>query len=78
MVETFHDCCFDASRKSGDTGLVDTDYGTHVMYYVGTDLPRWQAQTAQVLENEDYTEWETALTANTNIERHDFGMKFVG
>jgi parvulin-like peptidyl-prolyl isomerase len=78
MVETFNDWCFDASRKSGDTGLVDTDYGTHVMYYVGTDLPRWQAQTAQVLENEDYTEWETALTANTNIERHDFGMKFVG
>ncbi len=78
MVETFNDWCFDASRKPGDTGLVDTDYGTHVMYYVGTDLPRWQAQIAQVLENEDYTEWESAFTENNNVERHDFGMKFVG
>lgn len=77
MVETFNDWCFDASRKAGDTGVVDTSYGSHVMYYVGTNLPRWQAQVAENLEYEDYDEWETGLTANSNIERHDFGMKFI-
>ena len=35
MVEEFNDWCFDDSRKEGDTGLVKTQYGYHVMYYVG-------------------------------------------
>ena len=35
MVDTFNDWCFDASRKTGDTGIVKTTYGYHVMYFVG-------------------------------------------
>lgn len=34
MVPSFNDWCFDAGRKSGDTGLVKTDYGYHIMYFV--------------------------------------------
>ncbi len=43
MVQTFNDWCFDAARKSGDTGIVETDYGYHVMYYVKqTDTLQWK------------------------------------
>ena len=35
MVDTFNDWCFDASRQPGDTGIVKTTYGYHVMYFVG-------------------------------------------
>lgn len=35
MVANFNDWCFDESRKAGDTGIVETEYGYHVMYYVG-------------------------------------------
>ena len=35
MVATFNDWCFDESRKPGDTGIVETNYGYHVMYFVG-------------------------------------------
>ena len=28
----------DSSRKEGDHGIVKTDYGYHIMYYVGSDL----------------------------------------
>jgi hypothetical protein len=38
MVEPFEAWCFDESRQYGDTGLVKTTYGYHVMYYVGYDL----------------------------------------
>lgn len=41
MVAPFNDWCFDASRKTGDYGLVKTDYGYHVMYFVGTQ-PQWK------------------------------------
>lgn len=34
MVEPFENWCFDASRKPGDTGLVQTVCGYHIMYFV--------------------------------------------
>ena len=34
MVDTFDAWCFDESRKSGDTGIVETTYGYHIMYFV--------------------------------------------
>ncbi|MBO4914151.1 MAG: peptidylprolyl isomerase, partial [Oscillospiraceae bacterium] len=47
MVAPFEDWCFDASRQSGDTGIVKTDYGYHVMYFVGrSSYPYWQTIAA--------------------------------
>ena len=34
MVETFNDWSFDANRRPGDTGIVETQFGYHVMYFV--------------------------------------------
>jgi len=38
MVEEFENWCFDASRKTGDYGIVKTTYGYHIMYYVDSDF----------------------------------------
>ena len=35
MVAEFNDWCFDNGRKPGDTGIVQTQFGYHVMYFVG-------------------------------------------
>lgn len=40
MVETFNDWCFDPSRQVGDTGIVKTNYGYHVMFFSGS-RPQW-------------------------------------
>lgn len=37
MVKEFEDWCFDESRKPGDTGIVKTKFGYHIMYYVEGD-----------------------------------------
>ena len=43
MVEAFNDWCFDAARKPGDTDIVETEYGFHVMYFVEqTDSYQWK------------------------------------
>ena len=34
-VEPFYNWCVDATRKTGDTDVIETEYGYHVMYYVG-------------------------------------------
>ena len=36
MVQTFNDWCYDAARVPGDSGIVKTPYGFHLMYFVGT------------------------------------------
>lgn len=35
MVAEFNDWCFDETRQIGDTGIVKTSYGYHIMYFVG-------------------------------------------
>lgn len=39
MVKEFDEWIFDSSRKSGDTGLVKTQFGYHVMYFVDRNGP---------------------------------------
>ena len=48
MVEPFENWCFDESRQIGDTGLVQTTYGYHVMYFVGSE-DVWYATAKQEL-----------------------------
>ncbi|MBQ7875013.1 MAG: peptidylprolyl isomerase [Oscillospiraceae bacterium] len=35
MVAPFENWCFDETRKPGDTGIVETSFGYHIMYFVG-------------------------------------------
>jgi hypothetical protein len=37
MVEPFENWCFDESRQYGDYGIVKTNYGYHIMYFVSSD-----------------------------------------
>ena len=59
----FNDWCFDASRKPGDTGIVKTSYGYHVMYFVSqTDTYYYRTVAEQELRYEDYNDYITGLT----------------
>jgi len=78
MVTNFNDWCFAAGRKSGDTDVVETDYGYHVMYFVGENMPAWQALVSSTLQSEDYVAWEDGLTADAVITRGESGLKYVG
>jgi len=77
MVATFNDWCFDESRESGDTGIVESDYGYHIMYFVGENLPYWKTLVVNDLKSADYLAWEGSLSAESSIQQ-GFGMKFVG
>jgi len=49
MVEAFDSWCFDESRKPGDHGLVKTQYGYHIMYFVGSQDLWYVAAEADLL-----------------------------
>ncbi len=38
MVSEFEDWSFDEARTAGDTDIVETEYGYHIMYYIGAGL----------------------------------------
>ena len=78
MVTNFNDWCFDPARQSGDTGVVESDYGAHVMYFVGENLPRWASQVAYDLKTEDFNAWISELSGSYSAVSHNFAMKFVG
>lgn len=63
MVPTFNDWCFDESRKPGDTGLVESDYGVHVMYFSGQADPTWKKNIESMLAQQSYTDWYSEQAA---------------
>ena len=72
MVTAFNDWCFDASRQPGDTGLVETNYGVHVMYFSGSGDPVWKSSAHQALQSERMNAWydeqEALWTITVNEE----------
>ena len=72
MVEAFENWCFDESRKAGDTGIVETEYGYHVMYYVGDSEYNYRDyQIENTLRSNDTTEWYNALVEALTMTEGD-------
>ena len=80
MVEAFNDWCFDENRQVGDTGIVETQYGYHVMYFSGysEDFDTYgDYMVDSTLRSNAYTEWYTGKQADYPITEKGFGMLFV-
>lgn len=71
MVGPFEDWIFDESRQTGDTGIVETEFGYHVMYFVGYDADYCDVLAEENLRAADYEAWITgqreALPVETNL-----------
>ena len=64
----------DTTRKAGDTGIVETSYGYHIMYYVGDDeMTNRDYQITQKLIEADMKVWEEeVMAAVTATKGSDF------
>lgn len=79
MVSEFEDWCFDPARQSGDTGIVKTTYGYHIMYFVGTAPETyWELQVTNALKSDDMATWSEEKVEGYTAEQSSFGMRFVG
>lgn len=77
FVSEFLDWCFADGRKVGDAGVIDSTYGSHVMYLDSFGDPVWKVQASNKLKNEAYQTW---LTENSTAESvtEAAGMQYVG
>ncbi|MBR4241300.1 MAG: peptidylprolyl isomerase, partial [Eubacterium sp.] len=77
MVPTFNAWCFDSSRKKGDTAIVKTEYGYHIMYFESTsDLTVWQYTAQQALAGDDGSKSKEKLEKSYTIKETWFGSRF--
>ncbi|NJP40718.1 hypothetical protein HCH52_06595 [Oscillospiraceae bacterium HV4-5-C5C] len=81
MVKSFEDWCYDPSRQPGDTGIVESSYGYHVMYYVSDgDRPYWEDEVATALRSSKFTEDSAALLEEPAYQytTNALALRFVG
>lgn len=72
MTNHFNAWLFDASRKTGDRGIVESDYGWHIMEYLGEgEGTAWEANAERIMSNADFeamiADNSTSITFNDKV-----------
>ena len=67
MVTAFNDWCFDEARAYGDYDIVKTEYGYHIMFFVGSQ-PMWKAYAESDWKTEQTNNFVTQLTESYPME----------
>ncbi len=79
MVPAFNDWIFDSARKPGDTGIVETEYGYHLIYFVSEGVPYWTVEVEAAMRGTEYTDYTKALLESSYpVKRHKLGLASVG
>lgn len=72
MVQTFNDWCFDSSRVHGDHGLVETEFGYHIMFYSADSETSYRDFMASNDKLQlDMEAWQKALLDAAKLETID-------
>ncbi len=71
-VPTFRSWAIDETRKAGDTEVIESEYGYHVMYYVGDgELTYRDYMIQEDLRAADTEEWYEGLLKDVTITKGD-------
>ncbi|MBR5391170.1 MAG: peptidylprolyl isomerase [Clostridia bacterium] len=76
MVTAFNDWCFDESRQVGDSGIVQTDFGYHIMYFDSVSETAYNDPNAESAES-SYNLWLDDLFASADYAFHPENVIFT-
>ena len=71
MVAPFEDWCFAEDRQPGDTDIVKTSYGYHVMYFSGRGENNIYSTLKSTLINEKFDSWLGGLSDALEVSKFD-------
>lgn len=79
FVQPFKDWYLDSARKVGDTGIIETDYGYHVMYYSKATGVTWEENVKTTLLNEAFEKLyaETIDVFTSSIKADSLTLKWA-
>ncbi|MDE5964395.1 MAG: peptidylprolyl isomerase, partial [Eubacterium sp.] len=66
MVPSFEEWSIDSQRKYGDTDIVESDFGYHIMFFVN-NCPAYEAQIISELKNDKIND----IAEKADIKHHD-------
>lgn len=77
MVDSFDKWIFDDARKEGDVEIVESEYGFHVMYFVGNKSLAYRDSLRTTHTQDDYSGWlEAELKKDSQkLTKNESGMK---
>lgn len=69
VAENFEKWCYDATRKEGDVGIVESPFGYHIMFFVGNNEQTFRDfMITNVKRNEDVKNWHADLIKAMTLE----------
>ena len=77
MAEQFEDWSFNENNKPGDTGIIQTENGFHVMYFVSTGRPYWIVKAEDDLQEDYFNDLYAEATENIETTRYSYGMSMA-
>ena len=77
-VAPFEEWIYQSSRKPGDTDLVETEYGYHVMYFVSKGGVRWKLLAEENVRAAADEELTASVENDATVSSNGFGLFFVG
>lgn len=78
-VPNFLNWSIDPARKTGDTDVIETEYGYHVMYYSGNDEMTYRDyMISEEMREEDLNEWYNTTVENYTAEKADLSKIETG
>ena len=74
-VESFTNWATDPERKAGDTGIIESTYGYHVMYYVGDDEMTYRdSMIYDQIKTESVSTWYDGILATGDATEKDTSL----
>ena len=67
MVAEFENWALKEGREYGDVGIVETTYGYHIMYFIGTECTTWSDTIRNDLAAEEYNKLADELSVGENV-----------
>ncbi len=77
MVPVFNNWCYDKNRKEGDTAIVLSEFGYHIMYFEGrTDNPVWHKLADSVLSADESDSSLKSITEKAKLKTSFLGSRY--
>ncbi len=71
MVAPFENWCFDESRTPGDTDIIETSFGYHIMYFSSVGDNYLVSTMYDIVLDEKFNEWVDSLVKDISVEKYE-------
>ena len=76
-VEPFVNWSYEDGRQVGDTGIIESEYGYHVMLFCGYGQSYQDYTVENAMRENDYSAWYSAVTENAAYTTNAFFIRFT-